>query len=712
MRHFNKILMGVAMLGMVTSCVEHEPLLYEVEKPESIAVLEKINELNDLRSYVDAAANPNFKVGTTVSRADYMAKGLLYRVISRNFDEITLSAGMMHGQVVTGAGVMNVDPITEILSLANEAGITVHGNALASNRGVNAGYLNGLLAPLVVTSPPYANDLDISGLQDGSLSGWSFSNSSISVVDNEGMGSGVKAVKFVAGQGVSTPESLRLTSPLINVVEGRTYEILCYIKSDVPGQGRISFDGLRNNTPTVDWMGTGSSTETFSTTSSWQEIRFQVSDFEGESFKLNVDLGYVDGVNYYLDINNFYVFDTQGEPLVVNLIDKGDFEDGAPAWGGWGNNSTRGLTAEGQGYGNTGFAFWVTNPTAADFWAAQSVYTFAEPLEDGETYVLSFWVRGDGEGVIKPELQSANYSSNGFGDVIVTDQWKHIELTTTATAADRTRFIISYGTYLGTVYMDDFVIRTNKSTGGSMTFVEKLPEEKTTIVGNAFSSWITEIVSTTSEFINSWNVVNEPMDDANPSEIKSGLEKSDIAADEFYWQDYMGKDYAVEAFKLAREHGKEGDILYITESGLVNNLEKAAGLIEYVSYIESKGAKVDGIGVKMNINLESDKDNIVNLFNTLAASGKIIKVSELELGLGINAEEATVEHYKAQSDMYQFVVAKYFELIPAAQRGGITITSPSDRGQNHTGLWSESFNRKRAYVGFINGLSGNNVVVD
>src|SRR5690606_1731130 len=112
----------------------------------------------------------------------------------------------------------------------------------------------------------------------------------------------------------------------------------------------------------------------------------------------------------------------------------------------------------------------------------------------------------------------------------------------------------------------------------------------------ALTQFISGMVDTCKNYVKAWDVVNEPMDDGKPYELKTGIGKANIASDEFYWQDYMGKDYAVEAFKLARQHGNQDDKLFINDYNLEYNLDKCKGLIQYVEYIESKGAKVDGIG--------------------------------------------------------------------------------------------------------------------
>ena len=87
---------------------------------------------------------------------------------------------------------------------------------------------------------------------------------------------------------------------------------------------------------------------------------------------------------------------------------------------------------------------------------------------------------------------------------------------------------------------------------------------------------------------------------------------------------------------------------------------------------------MDGIGTQMHINIDSDKAKITEMFQLLAATGKMIKVSELDIGVGVKTTEANEELYLAQEEMYKFVMDQYFSLVPKAQQYGITIWSPTD----------------------------------
>ena len=723
MKFFNNIALGLVVSVGLASCEKYKALEYHVEKPVTFAEQEQINAYQPLKSYVDRTANPSFKLGAALSLSQYVQKGVMYRLVNSNFDEIVMGYDMKHGAVVQANGTLNLNNVKTLLETASSAGMSVYGHTLMWHANQNAIYLKGLIAPLVVTPPAFNNLLNLSALQNSTLTGWVQANAGagISVV-NEGMLTNTKAIKMISGANSSSPEALKLISPGITVEPGKNYQVIMYIKSNVPGEGRISFEGLGDNLPKSDWTGSGIK-ETFATDISWKKVSVLAKGTVGNSLKLHFDLGYKPNVTYYIDVNTLHVHDPAGTAPVVNIIANGDFEAGT-GWGGWGGSSTRGVTAAGLGYGSNSKAFFVTNPKKeSGFWVVQTSYSFGQNLIAGDSYELSFMVKGTAPGVIKPELQSVTgtptrYKSNGFGDVNVTTDWQKVTMTTTVTGTDaafRDRLTVSYGDYVGTVYIDDVVLKNTKAVGGTSFEVPKKAAEKEALLTNALDTWIKGMLEVSKQYVKAWDVVNEPMDDARPAELKTGVGRTGIPADHFFWQDYLGKDYALKAFQMARQYGNSTDIHFINDYNLEYDLNKCRGLIAYVAYLEGKGAKIDGIGTQMHIDATADRAKIDEMFKLLAATGKLIKVSELDMGLGGNTKtpQATAEQYAAQAEMYKYVVKKYFELIPAAQRYGITIWSPLDspassswRAGEPIGLWTEGYVRKPAYTGVADGLSG------
>lgn len=399
-----------------------------------------------------------------------------------------------------------------------------------------------------------------------------------------------------------------------------------------------------------------------------------------------------------------------------------------------------------------GYAMKMSNPSVVNFWEAQTA-TDIVGIENNTEYVLKIAARGSKAGNIGVELQAtSNYSSDGFGSIALTTQYKEYELKVTTTAV-RNRFIINFGQYDGTIFIDNISLKksgtetyiipeNNFETGiggwfgwgngstreksadgegfggfGGAT-IEKTAEEKKQIIAQALDKWIKGMVTNCKTYVKAWDVVNEPMSDwPNQFELKTGVGKTNMAADEFYWQDYLGKDYAVEAFRLARLHGNPNDILFINDYGLEGGGDKCDGLIQYVNYIESKGQTVDGIGTQMHVTLgETTIENIRTMLTKLAATGKLVKISELDMGIKVGGvtvktQNVTSVQLKQMSDFYKQIVEAYFDIVPAAQRYGITQWAATDspensswRGGEPIGLWNLNYTRKPAYAGFAEGL--------
>ncbi|WP_163715689.1 endo-1,4-beta-xylanase [Mangrovibacterium lignilyticum] len=721
--NYKNIIPFIALSSLLlTSCDDQimdwytDPSHGEITASElPLELAEKIERYEALNTYTD------FTLGAGIGLDLYMNDETYRNITNANFDEVTVGYGMKHGPMVASDGSLKFDAVDAFIAKTKEAGLSTFGHTLLWHQNQNASYLNGLIAPTVIPAPAGSNSLDLSGLKDGSLSGWGAWNNGagISVEDGSGLSSSSQAVKMIASSSSNAAYNLQLITPDITIVSGHTYEVSFYIKSDQAGKGRLSFDGLENNYPWKDWFNTGGSwTEAFETTSEWQQVKITISDFAASSFKIAFDLGYLPDVNYFIDVDNIMVIDLDAEPTIVNLITNGDFESGTlDGWGGWGNGSSRAVSATGEGYGDTGYAMVLTNPTAASNYQAQQVYTFAAALEQGVDYTCTFMVKADVAANLQVEIQSADYSANYYGGIAVGTSWMQVQKTITPTTADRIKFIFDFGETACTYHIDDIVFA--KAEGGGSpsgpTIIEKTDEEKAQIIGDAMESWISGMVSHYKTDIHAWDVVNEPM--RENGEVRDG-DVTDLADDEFYWLKYLGKDYAVTAFNLARQNGNLDDKLFINDYNLESNLTKCDGLIAYVQYIEDMGATVDGIGTQMHISSSTDKDMIVQMFQRLAASGKLIKISELDVRLG--TASPTAEQLTAQSDMYQYVIDQYREIIPIAQQYGITIWGISDNEQEHEywlpdespNLWDANYNRKHAYKGAADGLAGKDVSED
>ncbi len=175
--------------------------------------------------------------------------------------------------------------------------------------------------------------------------------------------------------------------------------------------------------------------------------------------------------------------------------------------------------------------------------------------------------------------------------------------------------------------------------------------------------------------------------------------------------------------------------LFINDYNLESDWDQNGKLKSLIKWIERWEAddvtKIDGIGTQMHIWCysneelqEAKKAAIVNMFKEMAKSGKLVRVSELDMGYTTGTtgnEEAnmvstvnmTEAQHKQMAELYKFVIEAYFENVPVAQQWGICqwcITdSPSDSGWRKgqpTGLWDQNYYRKHTYAGFADGLAG------
>ncbi len=275
-----------------------------------------------------------------------------------------------------------------------------------------------------------------------------------------------------------------------------------------------------------------------------------------------------------------------------------------------------------------------------------------------------------------------------------------------------------------------------------MNSIPLTPEEKKDTLTWAMNNWVEGMMKATGGYVTAWDVVNEAIsgggDDgegfytlqsaktANEEEIKNN----------FYWQDYLGnEDYVRIVVAAARKYYAEnGGVnplkLFVNDYNLESDWDdnkKVKSLVHWIEKWEADGVtKIDGIGTQMHVSCyanavtqKSKEDHVEKMFQILAESGKLVKITELDMGYidengtSVKTENMTEAQHKAMSDYYKFIVKKYFEIIPAAQQYGITqwcaTDSPSNsswRGGEPVGLWDANYSRKHTYAGFADGLSG------
>ena len=292
-----------------------------------------------------------------------------------------------------------------------------------------------------------------------------------------------------------------------------------------------------------------------------------------------------------------------------------------------------------------------------------------------------------------------------------------------------------------------------------MYYVLKTPEEKRTALLTAMESWVKGVADHLKEknvvpygydvinepiadgsnkvrgidegvFGGSWTEDEETKYDAEPTEsVEDGLSLNwgnQPGNQHWYWGYYV-RDYAVKAFQMARQHLPTETKLFVNDYNLETSPGKLAALIAFVNKIDTDNGSpiVDGIGTQMHVSLPCKDDAEYNaqklaelkekvdaMFQTMAATGKLVRVTELDIAL--NNANPSAAQYQAQSEAYRLIMESYKANVPVAQQSGITIWSLSDNEIEHEywlkgdkpNLFDKEYKRKWAYKGFCDGIAG------
>lgn len=292
--------------------------------------------------------------------------------------------------------------------------------------------------------------------------------------------------------------------------------------------------------------------------------------------------------------------------------------------------------------------------------------------------------------------------------------------------------------------------------GSKMYYILKTPAEKQAALEGAMEAWVSGVANHLKEknvVPYGYEVINEPIadgsnmyrglsegafggtwtdDDGNtqydaaPTEDDANGLTLNWGSGHWYWGYYV-PDYHVKAFQLARKYLPAETKLFVNDYNLETSPKKLEALIKFAKDIDEKNGSpiVDGIGTQMHVtlncsdNAEKNAANIAELktkvdamFQTMAATGKLIRVTELDLSLGTGTPSSN--QYKAQSDAYRMIVESYKANVPEAQQSGITVWSLSDNEAEHEywlkgqvpNLFDKDYKRKWAYKGFCDGIAG------
>lgn len=214
--------------------------------------------------------------------------------------------------------------------------------------------------------------------------------------------------------------------------------------------------------------------------------------------------------------------------------------------------------------------------------------------------------------------------------------------------------------------------------------------------------------------VRGWDVINEMFSDGPAGTIRNNSNTANANNnDVFVWSEYLGRDLGVKAFTYAADADPAAK-LFINDYNLEFSTAKLDSLIAYVAEIRGRGARVDGIGTQMHVNINTNKDAIDNHFKKLAATGLLVHVSELDIGVNTSNAASLVftdALETAQAEMYNYIITSYMRNVPKAQRYGLTIWGLLDNqswryknGADYPLIYTAAGAKKKAYEAVLNAL--------
>ena len=712
--------LGLVALLALSSCADDKFSEYRTDMTQNRKDYLYLNNYEPLKKYVqdlkDAGkCNPDFKLGIALAASEFNEQGIVYCLAGSNFDEMTAGNAMKYASCVDNKGVMNFDNVSSFVANAKDAGLTIYGHTLAWHSQQNNKYLNSLIADKEIKVDPSQKvdkvdyELDCSTLSKYSWTG------APATVTTEWNKDGAMVI--------TNPEAVDpwyvLQYWLVNgitLTEGKEYKMTIECKAEGKEDANIRFK-------LGDWGGGFSKNFSIPVGKGYQKIEFNVTptmasnglffqhgDFVGKIYWKSVTISHSEAPVMEVEkevcsqsyTDGPFPFYAMGcEPPVVNgaihFVPTG-------TWSQFFISTAKHLDA-----GN--YVAYLDLTSSAD---ASGVQLTAQNGWGGSDQQLTVNVPVKaGRNNIKlnlPEVEGGNY------DVILKPQ-------TAGATLDVHGLSICKVTKMNSIPLTD--------------------EEKKDTLTWAMGTWIDGMMAATDGYVTSWDVVNEALSGADKDgdgkydlqSAKRGNVSADDAKNNFYWQDYLGDlDYVRTAVADARksfaDHNGDPEKLklFINDYNLESDWDdngKLKSLIQWIHDWEADGVtKIDGIGTQMHISCyadpntqESKKNHIVKMLQLMAKSGKLCKISELDMGYvdaagnSVTYDQMTEEQHKEMRDLYTFVLQKYFEIIPAAQQYGITqwcaTDSPKDSGWRKgdpTGLWDLNYLRKHTYAGFAVGL--------
>ena len=712
----NKYIISALVCPFVLgSCADWDDWKYDVEKPQTIAQYEYLNDYAPLKEYLDRGAHPGFKVSAALGVDEFNQQGPLFRLAAHNFDEIVAGNAMKMASCVNDQGVMDFSKVSSFVRAAEDAGLTVYGHTLAWHAQQPRKWLEKLIADKELDVDPDQKtftELSRQTYQDGPFPYYQMGcapdiiNGSIHFVPTGDWS------QFFCMTGCS--------------MKAGNYVAILHIKS--------TKDGMISLTAQNGWGAEAQKiTQKFTVKANeWVDAEVALNDIQGGNYDFILLPETFDGT---LDLQSVTIGQYESPAMEVEQeVKHQTYQDGPFP------------------YYQMGCAPDVINGSIHFVPTGDWSQFFCLPglaLTPGN-YAVDVEIKSTKSGNIKMTVQNGwgGDAESRDGTVALKEGWTTARFKMTLEQGGNYDFILKPETFDATLDLKSVTVKKIVKTNS----IPLTPQEKSDTLTWAMNKWISGMMQATEGKVKAWDLINEAISGGGNVNGFYALQTeatSEHNPQDFYWQDYFTPEMygpivekaARDAYAAVEGTNPEDLKLFINDYNLESdwdNNQKVKSLVYWIGVWEKKGqelgwnTKIDGIGSQMHISyyeneqtLESKKKAIQNMLKIMAETGKLVRISEIDMGYvdkdGKDVTTAQLEKLpieervakeKAMAEHYKWIIEQYFKIVPVSQQYGICqwclTDSPTDSGWRPgqpVGLWNLNYQRKPAYGGFADGLA-------
>ena len=709
----NKYIISALVCPFVLgSCADWDDWKYDVEKPQTIAQYEYLNDYAPLKEYLDRDAHPGFKVSAALAVDEFNQQGPLFRLAAHNFDEIVAGNAMKMASCVNDQGVMDFSKVSSFVRAAEDAGLTVYGHTLAWHAQQPKKWLEKLLADKEL-------DIDPNEKVEQEVKTQSFEG--LSKFPFYVMGYEPEIINGVLTSKCDEWHQYFVVDGLSGLEEGKTYKVTAMIRATKEHTINVQFGNWGNLAEAKMKIGT-----------EWKECSVEMQCPPVTSGFSVFQPGSFDGT---IEIKWVRVSKLETPAMEVEQeVKYQTYQDGPFPY------YQMGCAPEVI----NGSMHFVPTGDWSQFFCVAGV-----ALKPGN-YAVDVEIKSTKAGNIKMTVQNGwgGDAESFTGNVALKEGWTTARFKMTLEQGGNYDFILKPETFDATLDLKSVSVKQIVK----MNSIPLTPQEKSDTLTWAMNKWISGMMQATEGKVKAWDLINEAISGGGNVNGFYALQTeatSEHNPQDFYWQDYFTPEMygpivekaARDAYAAVEGTNPEDLKLFINDYNLESdwdNNQKVKSLVYWIGVWEKKGkelgwnTKIDGIGSQMHISyyedpqiLESKKKAIQNMLKIMAETGKLVRISEIDMGYvdkdGKDVTTAQLEKLpieervakeKAMAEHYKWIIEQYFKIVPVSQQYGICqwclTDSPTDSGWRPgqpVGLWNLNYQRKPAYGGFADGLA-------